>query len=600
MLLFFPDPYPEELLYSVCARYQDRRGFQNKQRICLELFGVMNSKISVGLPNRIERLLAVLPTQNYKLDQFIEGHTLFPLYTAFVSPDRSNVTRKYMASEGNRVTVSAGAGRRHPVASNHLRFCIACAEKDLRSPGERYWHRIHQVHGVEVCPIHSLFLENSSTQSRKNGKVMEYISAEKGIDKRKPRPIKSRNRGEQILMKVARDVDWLLKHPNLSIGHEALGRRYTQLLGDRGLASKAGTIHVTNLIKLVSQYYPADILRLLNCELGLRPYTWLHRLAQPTKKARSPLLHLLLLQAMECTVEEFFRIPINYHPFGMGPWTCLNPACSRFNVACINQCEVTPNTSKDILIGIFGCECGFTYSRTYPARSSDETYKIRSILEYGLVWEAAFRQYWSDPTISLKEIGRRLGISDSDTIKGHAARLGQSFPREGPHGQVLCSTTMGAPKEKPIKEIDEEVLVQYRNEWLSALQENPRESRSKLKSDFGRVRSWLNRHDKEWFADHQPPARKRMESITASEWEAIDQEIVEQVRQAAVQIKNKSGPPVRVTKHSIEKLIRRPAIFRTRGRYLPGSLNALGEVVETYDAYAIRRLIWKAQITQNE
>lgn len=39
MITLFPDPYPDELLYSVCARYQERMMWGNQKTTLEDLFG---------------------------------------------------------------------------------------------------------------------------------------------------------------------------------------------------------------------------------------------------------------------------------------------------------------------------------------------------------------------------------------------------------------------------------------------------------------------------------------------------------------------------------------------------------------------------------
>ena len=39
MIGFFPDPYPDELLYSVLARFQSRVQYPSRESLVRELFG---------------------------------------------------------------------------------------------------------------------------------------------------------------------------------------------------------------------------------------------------------------------------------------------------------------------------------------------------------------------------------------------------------------------------------------------------------------------------------------------------------------------------------------------------------------------------------
>lgn len=62
-----------------------------------------------------------------------------------------------------------------------LQFCPICTESDIQKFGESYWHRLHQVPGVKVCPIHNVFLEQSTASVRKERQCWEFISASSSI-----------------------------------------------------------------------------------------------------------------------------------------------------------------------------------------------------------------------------------------------------------------------------------------------------------------------------------------------------------------------------------------------------------------------------------
>jgi len=44
----------------------------------------------------------------------------------------------------------------------YLRYCPICAEADRERYGESYWHRVHQMQGVDICPYHHCRLVDSS------------------------------------------------------------------------------------------------------------------------------------------------------------------------------------------------------------------------------------------------------------------------------------------------------------------------------------------------------------------------------------------------------------------------------------------------------
>lgn len=49
MLGFFPTRYPDELLYSLCARYSERVQYPDDRAVNAELFGTKDTYASVDL-----------------------------------------------------------------------------------------------------------------------------------------------------------------------------------------------------------------------------------------------------------------------------------------------------------------------------------------------------------------------------------------------------------------------------------------------------------------------------------------------------------------------------------------------------------------------
>ena len=42
-----------------------------------------------------------------------------------------------------------------------MRYCPLCVKEDRRAYGETYWHRIHQVQGMQICGRHGCYLAES-------------------------------------------------------------------------------------------------------------------------------------------------------------------------------------------------------------------------------------------------------------------------------------------------------------------------------------------------------------------------------------------------------------------------------------------------------
>jgi DNA-binding Lrp family transcriptional regulator len=306
-----------------------------------------------------------------------------------------------------------------------LRFCPACKRKDEECYGETYWHRLHQLPGVEVCPTHETFLENSGVGLRANRKHLQFISAEQATRSVPAQLLDVRNRDHQALLQAAQDAKRLLSRPISGISLELLYGRYLRQLVERGLATYTGSIHVKKLLAEFTTYYSPALLKLLHCELrggDVEKSNWLLRLARPPKHAQHPIYHLLLIQFLGHTVEEFFQLPEELRPFGEGPWPCLNPVASHYEQPVIMECQLGDRLRYGKPTGKFSCECGFAYARTGPDSSPKDKLRVGKIISFGQVWETKLKRLWQDSSLSISEVAKRLGV-DPLTVRRHAIRL---------------------------------------------------------------------------------------------------------------------------------------------------------------------------------
>jgi hypothetical protein len=97
----------------------------------------------------------------------IDKHSLLPFCTPFLDPDRVTHLREDMCGDTKegvrRLSLFTALSMHLP---EFLRFCSLCVQKDKKQFGECYWYRLHQLPGVEVCPIHNVFLDKSKARAR--------------------------------------------------------------------------------------------------------------------------------------------------------------------------------------------------------------------------------------------------------------------------------------------------------------------------------------------------------------------------------------------------------------------------------------------------
>jgi len=315
MISFFPDPYPDELLYSVCARFADRVQYPGESSVVWQLFGTRNGAAVVDLPSRLGHLVATLPPgHSYTVDQLIDDHTLLPFYSPFCPPSRINQVREDMqTTNGSRIYGRLGILVSHTPL--WLQFCPLCAEEDIRQFGEFYWHRLHQVPGVKVCPVHTVFLAQSFVPFRHGRRCGQFICAQQGIAISSPTELDESNPSHQAFLRIARDAAWLLSQRHLSLELENLPYCYLKLLRGCKLASSVGRIYVQPLNQAFNDFYQGEFLQQIMCELDVSSYHhWLLRLTRFFPgKVQPPLHHLLLIHFLGHTVASFVQFQKDFY-----------------------------------------------------------------------------------------------------------------------------------------------------------------------------------------------------------------------------------------------------------------------------------------------
>jgi hypothetical protein len=485
-----------------------------------ELFGSATAAAVIDLPNRLGYLAATLPANpSLTVDHLIDRHTLLPYFSAFQPISRVRQLRNDLKiSYGPAVHMRSGIMASRIPTPDYLRFCPSCKLEDEEYLGETYWHRLHQLPGVEICPLHRVFLENSSVALHAGRKHIQFISAKQATRTMPMRYVDKANRDHQALLQLSRNAEWLLTRPSSCTSLESLYGRYLRLLVARGLATYTGSIQVKRLLNEFTTYYSPALMKLLHCELvngSVEKTNWLLRLVRPPKHAQHQLYHLLLIQFLGCTVEEFFQLPEELSSFGGASWPCLNPAASHYKQPVIMECQLGERLRYGKPAGKFVCECGFAYVRIGPDSSPEDRFRVGRIISFGQVWEDKLNQLWEDSSLSISEIGRRLGV-DPLTVRRHVVRLKLSLSRSDKRLKPLSPTIH--LKGKAISAAWENKRRRCRSTWLSAMKQGREITLKILRRKLPREYAWLLQHDAEWLGRNKPHPRRRSLPTVSVDW----------------------------------------------------------------------------------
>ncbi len=599
MLGFFPDPYPDELLYSACARYKERTKYPNQLAAEQELFSGQNIHVAVDLPNRLGNLVANLPLfHTYTADRFIDDHTLFPFYAPFLPLERAQIIRKEMKGDGgNRAYERLAIKLSNVKTPSHLRFCPTCVDEDRHTfseISETYWHRIHQVSGIEVCHRHEVHLEASEVTWPGKHRSMNLVSAERAVHNAGVRPLDLTSKQDSFLLAVAREATWLLNWRGRLPGKHTLRKTYYNLLLKRGYAYYNGRIRTTKFLNAFEEFYTPEFLERVHCPLGKQWNNWLLRLLWPNKviAAQHPLHHILLILFLGCTAEEVLTSPYEYKPFGDGPWPCLNPASEHYGDLLVEECIITDGINHTTIgkpVGTFSCQCGFIYNRTKPDTTDEDRLRKDNVVCYGKVWEARLRELWLDDSLSLKEIANFLGIIQF-SVKRHAMRL--RLPRSRGYKGARPTGEKVYQQYSNFKEALPDAIQTRRGEWLATIEANPEVGRNELIALANYTYFLLRRYDREWLEEHMPPSRKPPPPPRKMDWESEDPKLAAAVEDAAMRIKQFFGRPTRASKENIIREVGHRSWIEQHLNKLPRTAKALAQYSETQENFIIRRVEW--------
>jgi hypothetical protein len=500
MICTFPDLYPGELLYSGYARYALRVRYPNLKNMMDELFGSQHIIASISFASHLDYFVAHQPhIHRFTAETLIAEHTLLPFYTPFLPRERAEQLQMDMrGANGPGIYMRVGLMASTVPSALYLRYCPNCAREDEMHLGEKYWHRIHQVPGVFVCHLHKVWLEHSNVQIHDRKTRHRFIAAEDALRSfSSSRSIDPSSPLCDLLLFIADGAAWLLQQRKLSPGLEFLHDAYKRTLLSRDLATYSGRIRMTEMQEAFASYYSESVLSYLHCSLNRQgPDNWLARLVRKPDSSQHPLQHLLLMHFLGSPIEAFFSNPSDSHPFGTGPWPCLNVASDHYHLRRVEHCDITYRRYVDGRpVGIFACPCGFVYSRTGPDASLEDQFRFSKIKAFGPIWETKLQALWKDESASLRGLARQLGV-DPLTIKRHASRLGLPFPRSRGKSSQLRENQQLRPHT--LKMSEAAILEGYRTTWLTLLQANPRTGVTKLRSVAPGIYAWLYRHDKIW------------------------------------------------------------------------------------------------------
>lgn len=183
MIGFFPEPYPDELVYSWLARYFAHSGYMGYSYVAEDLFIHKWNRPDVEFVNAYTVEAVQAMTRSRSMEEIVMQHTMFPFYGRFLPLDRRPRAFDTIAQMRDDIHDQVLIPTSKRGKQRFLRYCPLCAEHDHEVYGETYWHRIHQMRGADICPLHGCYL-HSSTVLIGSMTAPSLVSAEEACDDR--------------------------------------------------------------------------------------------------------------------------------------------------------------------------------------------------------------------------------------------------------------------------------------------------------------------------------------------------------------------------------------------------------------------------------
>lgn len=570
MIIQFPTPYPDELLYSVISRYHVRAGNVFWKHTLEDLFGMRTISASVFLPSGIGPLVRNLP-KNTTLNEeiLIEKHTMYPFYTVFLPTEKArSIYEAMMSDDGKKIYMQSGIMASSIPQNRYLKYCSACAKEDIAMYGEMYWHRIHQLPGNLICAKHELWLEDSDVLITHSNKHAFILPTSSNCDLNRKRKITENSLIQ--LKNIVLQAEHLLnrKYQNQAFSH--FTQFYRNYLIEKGYASFKGQIKQRLLHEAIYDFYSEELLKNLYIEVGAKE--WIANFSRKHRKSFHPYYHLLMLNFLDLDVDAVFKATsFENTPFNHPNWPCLNATCPDFKKNVIPEITVRRCEKTKKPIGRFTCpSCGFSYTRKGKDHIKDDRYKFSRIMDFGFLWKRELQSLLNDG-LSYREIARRLDV-DTNTI-------------------IKYEKNINIESEKKSKvRLDSDLVKEHRYEWIQLQRDFPGLSKTELRKKRPAIYAYLYRHDRDWLKVNSPKRKKVDPTNNRVNWLERDKEILEKVQKVTSELRGIESKPVRITVKILGDGIGERALLEKHLDKLPETKVFIEQVSESEQDFRFRRV----------
>ncbi len=446
-------PYPDEVFVSWYARVRHFI-FASGSAVNRLFFGKKILTFRIDFPGNLNAFINA-GDQRLSFEQIVERHTLLPFYEKFISSEKRQDILKFMRVGSTGMHIPGGTPK----------VCPVCAASDLKSLGEVYYHRIHQVPGILICPLHNVFLDDpifGSEGCSKGQHLFTYPGAAYS-----PRPFRANK--EKILTNLAEMAVNAFEPDSINFysfdfSKFAIDKGYINLTRQKCLNLLKFHADFQNFVKPISSYFNSS---------DFNSETLFYN---THKKTQNPFRYLITYSFLEGRKAQKVTGPIKTQEwFGPGPWQCLNRFCDGYHLPLITKIQ-TRRADHGRFRGTLSCpRCEMTYHIFKAVYST----RIR-IEDYGPVYVK-----------HIKKMVRQGLTQNAISVQGNIGRkslIKLILKHDIPVPWAIKKTTK--KRHNPLA-----YRAERRVKWIKLIKNT---TKTKLGS-FGWTYQWFMKYDRDWF-----------------------------------------------------------------------------------------------------
>ncbi len=152
--MLIPSAFPDEILFSRIVRHFTISGMTTADYLLTTLGSrkvSIHPYLTAGL-DKFSKLSQETPTE------LLNEQTLAPLFIHFLPSYASTISLGLMSTNATEAIRACQLVCVREKESLSIKYCPECARSDAQNYGVSYWHRSHQIPGIEACSKHKVQL----------------------------------------------------------------------------------------------------------------------------------------------------------------------------------------------------------------------------------------------------------------------------------------------------------------------------------------------------------------------------------------------------------------------------------------------------------